>query len=666
MRRLILIPLITFTLLAYGQTPCENGMAGDYECFGLDLQGHVSAEDLGAEELNGIWVNDIWGWVDPDTGKEYAIVGMTNGTSFVDVSDPVNPIVLGVLLEHNAESNSSNQLLHDNAKSVWRDIKVYQNHAFIVSEDPNHGMQVFDLTNLRNVTNVPANFSESGHYAGIGKAHNIVINEETGFAYAVGFNADDERACSLGGLHIIDITDPKNPTFAGCFDEDGYTHDAQCVVYRGPDPDYAGKEICFNSNEDEVVIVNVEDKNNIQLVAKRSYSGVQYTHQGWLTDDHKYFISNDELDEANLNQNTRTFIWDVEDLDNPVFLGFYEHESQSIDHNLYTKGKNVYQSNYTSGLVILDTIGIAEGSLRPVAFFDTFKSSDGTFFAGSWSNYPYLPSGNIIVSDITNGLYILKMKPVFIVDQPNDFTACVGEHINIPVQAEGENLSYQWQIDEGNGFENITDFERYINTQTSTMHAHTLALSQHMNQYRCVISNGESEIISDPMTLFVIDSPRADFSYEILDTQGTVRFTNNSVNAASFSWKLGDGTSISIESPTHQFEDDGSYEIELVAYNDCTSDTLTTMVELVVLSTTDEISDDLLVYPTVVKDQLHIKSNRQNHFEYSLHSLQGSKILSGSTNVGQEVLSIGHLKKGIYILKTMSKYKTLTSKIIIN
>ncbi|MEM7297573.1 MAG: choice-of-anchor B family protein, partial [Bacteroidota bacterium] len=614
MRRFLILTLFIGTLISYGQTPCENGMAGNYECLGLNLQGHISAQDLGAEEHNGIWVNDIWGWVDPDTGKEYAIVGMPNGTSFVDVSDPVNPVVLGVLLEHNSISSGEIQPLHDGAKSTWRDIKVYRNHAYIVSEDPNHGMQVFDLTNLRNVTNAPENFAESGHYAGIGKAHNIVINEETGFAFAVGFNANDERACSVGGLHIIDLSDPTNPTFAGCFDDDGYTHDAQCVVYRGPDADYAGKEICFNSNEDEVVIVDVDDKSNIQLISKRSYSGVQYTHQGWLTDDHKYFLSNDELDESNLNQNTRTFIWDVEDLDNPTLLGHYQHGNRSIDHNLYVHGKNVYESNYTSGLVILDTIGIAEGTLRPVAYFDTYRSSDGTFFDGSWSNYPYFPSGNIIVSDITNGLFILKMQSFFLIEQPSDYNACKGEHINIPISVEGENLTYQWQINEGNGFEDITNLERYKNTRTTSMHAHTLELSQHMNQYRCIVSNGTSEITTDAMTVFVTDSPRADFSYELVDTHGNVTFSNSSVNADSFAWRFSDGTKSSEDVLNHQFEEDGSYDIQLIAYNDCTSDTLSVTLDILILSASDATSDDLLVYPTIVKDRLHIQSNNGNQF----------------------------------------------------
>ena len=290
----IIIFLLLSTNVLFAQIPCENGMAGDYSCQEVDLLSHISPQDLLAEEVSGNWLNDIWGWTDPVSGKEYALVGMTNGTSFVDVSDPIHPIFLGKLNEHNFSSEEG-RLLHDGAKSIWRDIKVYKNHAYIVSEDEGHGVQVFDLTQLRGVT-TPQEFTETNNYQGISNAHNIAINEETGFAYAVGARSGD-RVCSEGGLHIIDIKDPANPIYKSCFDIEGYTHDAQCVMYHGPDVNYQGKEICFNSNQDYITLVNVDDKDNIFMISKKAYTGVKYVHQGWLTEDHKYFLTNDERDE---------------------------------------------------------------------------------------------------------------------------------------------------------------------------------------------------------------------------------------------------------------------------------------------------------------------------------------------------------------------------------
>lgn len=662
----LLLSLLLLTNNLFGQTPCEDGFAGSYDCLGVDLQSHISAIDLGSEEHNGIWVNDLWGWVDPETDREYALVGMPNGTSFVDITDPINPVVLGVLKEHNFDQTSASyQAMHDGAKSSWRDIKVYANHAYIVSEDPNHGMQVFDLTDLRDVADTPAEFTEAGHYAGIGKAHNLAINEETGFAYAVGFNANDERACSVGGLHIIDLSDPRNPVFAGCFDDDGYTHDAQCVIYVGPDEDYQGMEICFNSNEEDVVIVDVSDKSNITIISKNGYDGAQYVHQGWLTEDHRYFLSNDELDEVYLGQNTRTFIWNVEDLDEPVFLGYYEHDNQAIDHNLYTSGKYVFESNYTNGLRILDTTGISYGILKEVAHFDTYVSNDATMFDGSWSNYPYFPSGNIVVSDISNGLFVLKMQSIFIEEQPQDVIACIGTHLDIPITAVGENITYQWQIDDGSGFKNIDNFERYKNTKTNAMHAHTLELSQNENQFRCVITNGITEIISDPMTLHVLDSPKAAFTYSFSGFSGEVTFSNESENTETYAWSFGDGGESDLETPTYEYLEEGIYEIILVATNGCTSDTTIQSLELVILSAEDDVSD-FKIYPTVVSENLTIASKKAGTYELEIYSLQGNRLLKRKVKKGTSDLSLAGFQEGVYILKIHSGAGTLTRKIVVS
>ena len=364
--------------------PCADGTAGNYPCQNVDLLGHLSHAAMGM----GIG-NDIWGWTDPLDGTEYALVGSTTGTSFIDLSDPFNPVYLGRLPSHNGIS------------STWRDMKVYANHAFIVADGNNgHGMQVFDLTELRTVVSPPVTFSNTAHYSGFGSAHNIVINEDSGYAYGVG--AD----CS-GGLHMVDIQNPLSPTFAGCFSADGYTHDAQCVIYNGPDATYQGNEICFNSNEDTLTIVDVTNKTTPVQLSRTGYSGSSYTHQSWLTEDHTYVLLGDELDELNSGHNTRTYIWDVSDLDSPSLIGNHTAASASIDHNMYVRGKYVLQSNYSSGLRILDISDVANGNLTEEAFFDTYPANDNVNFNGQWSNYPYFDSGIIIANDRQNGLFIL-------------------------------------------------------------------------------------------------------------------------------------------------------------------------------------------------------------------------------------------------------------------
>lgn len=397
---------------------CTDGMAADkYKCKNVDLVARLSPDTLMGNTLN-----DIWGWTDPETGKEYALVGLTDGVSFVDISEPDKPKVIGKLVETkgsaSAKSTGENspgfELQHEE-KSLWRDFKVYQNYLFVVSDNQedngiNHGMQAFDLTRLRDMTAPAEEYTADVVYDEFYDAHNIAINEESGFAYIVG-------SMSHGpGLHMVNIQNPLQPKFAGYYADTtaggyvapGYIHDAQCVMYQGPDEDYQGREVCFNSSEKKFLLVDVTDKTEAYTISEKSYQGNAYAHQGWLTEDHQYFLLDDELDEMHDHSNTRTYIWDVRDLDNPEMIGVYESTQSTIDHNQYVKGNYTYQANYTSGLRILDLSEIASGTLEEVAYFDTYAQDDHVGFDGAWSNYPFFESGIVIVSDMSGGLFILK------------------------------------------------------------------------------------------------------------------------------------------------------------------------------------------------------------------------------------------------------------------
>ncbi len=370
-----------------GFTPCENGMAGIYPCNGYDLMGSISLSEFSATAGN-----DVWGWTDPDTNKEYALMGLNNGTAFVDITDTENLIYLGKL--PSATSSSS-----------WRDIKVYQNHAYIVSEADGHGMQVFDLTRLRNVSNAPEVFNDDGLYSGFGNAHNVVINEDTGFAFPVGTARDDTFN---GGVHFVNLQDPKNPVSAGGYGTNGYTHDAQVITYNGPDADYAGAEIFVGANENQVAIVNVTDKDSPIGISTFGYSNLAYTHQGWFTEEHRYLILGDELDEVNFGFDSRTLVFDLLDLDNPILHTSYSGQTTAIDHNGYVLGDQYFLANYRAGVRVLDISDIANKSISEEGFFDTFPSNNSAGFDGVWSVYPYFSSGKIIVSDINSGLFVIK------------------------------------------------------------------------------------------------------------------------------------------------------------------------------------------------------------------------------------------------------------------
>ena len=372
--------------LSTGPEICTSGSAGDFPCSGISLSKRVSLETMG-----GTGGNDIWGWFDAQTGNEYALMGMTNGTAFVDVSTREDPVFLGNLPTQTVES-------------VWRDIKVYQDHAYIVADGAGaHGMQVFDLTRLRGLA-APQTFAADIVYGDFGSAHNIAINESSGFAYAVGTNTCGE------GLHIIDIGTPKDPMFAGCHLVNSGTHDTQCVNYQGPDADHLNSEICVSSNQDHVEVVDVTVKLAPVTISTTTYSQLGFVHQGWLTEDHRFILLGDELDESGFGVPTRTHVFDASDLDAPVYVFAYEAATASTDHNLYIVGNRVFEANYSSGLRVLEFGDLANRVLMEIAFFDTIPTSNATGFSGAWSVYPYLPSGTIIVSDTTNGLFILSLQ----------------------------------------------------------------------------------------------------------------------------------------------------------------------------------------------------------------------------------------------------------------
>ncbi len=390
MIKLLSLLLVVSSLNAFSQVTVTNSK-------NVPLLGSL---DLKAGAVKARKGNDIWGWTDPTTNKEYAIMGLDSKTAFVDVTDPSKPI-------HLADVKTRT------TKSTWRDIKIYKNYAYIVSEAWNHGMQIFNLHRLRSLDGKKVvKLKEDKSYRDFGNAHNVFINEDTGFAYAVGTSTCD------GGLHIINIQNPENPKFVNCIGRgvyeiptkhgDAYTHDVQCVVYSGPDMNFVGKEICISSNEDTVNIVDVTDKNKPYQISAASYDGVKYTHQGWLTEDHKYFLLGDELDEQKFGVNTKTFIWDFTDLSNPKNFAVYEHKTKSIDHNMYVKGNYVYQANYNAGLRILDLSQIKNGILTEAGFLDTEPTMNDAEFNGVWSTFPYFDSGTVVVSGTNGILYITR------------------------------------------------------------------------------------------------------------------------------------------------------------------------------------------------------------------------------------------------------------------
>jgi choice-of-anchor B domain-containing protein len=364
----------------------------------MKLMAHMPLSTIG-----GGAGSSLSGWVDPQTGREYAIMGRSNGTAIVDITNPSSPVYVANVPRQSGTGITS-----------WREPKVYQNHAYIGVDGTTAGMQVVNLTRVRNYNGTTLNLTADSVYTGVTRIHTLAVNPDSGYLYAAGTNL------ASGGLHVIDVRNPATPVAAGNFSGDGYTHEAQVVTYRGPDPEHQGKEIAiaFNgkfNNSDTVSFLDVSNKSNILRLSASSYPQVGYIHQGWLTEDQRYLFVNDEFDETDgvTGGRTRTHMFDVSDLDNPVYRGKFDHATSSIDHNLYVRGNLVFMSNYTTGLRVFEMKNLQSNNpndwMTEIAYYDTYAPSNAPTFNGAWNNYPYFPSGNIVISDIDGGLFIVRL-----------------------------------------------------------------------------------------------------------------------------------------------------------------------------------------------------------------------------------------------------------------
>jgi choice-of-anchor B domain-containing protein len=362
--------------------------------FGFPAQGIIlqSWLPLNVFPDSQISAADVWGYTSP-SGREYAIMGVRRGTVFVEVTDPVNPALVGYI-------QGSNSLWHDNA--------VVGHYAYLVSDSQGVGIQIADLSQIdAGVVTLAATRAP----AGLSTVHTIVSNPDSGYLYLCGTNINN------GGLTALRTSgagaSPTNPVIAGAWTT-RYVHEAQVVTYTsGP---YAGREIafCFTggpaagyAQNGGLDIVDVTDKANMVLLGGLRYAGLRFCHQGWLSEDRRYLYINDELDEGSTVSVTTTRIVDVSDLSAPTLAGAFTNNSPAVDHNLYVKGNLIFEGNYRSGLRVFD----ASNPLAPVeiAFFDTFPDNDRPNFNGVWGNYPFFPSGTILVSDIERGLFVLRL-----------------------------------------------------------------------------------------------------------------------------------------------------------------------------------------------------------------------------------------------------------------
>ncbi|KAF1975412.1 hypothetical protein BU23DRAFT_458349 [Bimuria novae-zelandiae CBS 107.79] len=411
---------------------CTNGKAvavkGDpdqtYKCKDIDMYDFKTHEELGSVGGEG---SGSWGW--SYRGRDFIAIGQTDGAAFAEVTSKGKLVYLG-------------RLPAQASPVIWREIKVSGDYLVVGSEGRGHNVQIFDLKKLLKIKpKTPKTFSTAtdltglfSDYLEIGRSHNVVVNFENGNAFAVG--AQPRNSTCAGGIIFIDMSNPAKPTSPGCASADGYVHDAQCVIYRGPHRKYWGREICYGYNEDTLTIYDVTDKTGTtgKIISRTPYVGASYTHQGWVLDLNwqTHLIMDDELDEGEIDPADAapdspaldgfpvTYIFDIKNLEKPVNTGYYKSKTRSVDHNQFVYDGLAYQSNYQAGLRVLDVSSIPRDptgkSVKEIAFFDVYPPDDdqrgggeALWEAGTWSHYTF-PNGWIVVNTIDRGVFVVKLS----------------------------------------------------------------------------------------------------------------------------------------------------------------------------------------------------------------------------------------------------------------
>jgi choice-of-anchor B domain-containing protein len=357
---------------------CLLGAAGpaaaQFTSDNVSLHAWINLSTFGASSGN-----DCWGYTSP-SGREYALMGVSNALQVVEITDPGNPVIVG-------------SVSHTN--TTWGDIKTYGHYAYVVNDSGGGGMDIVDLSDVDNGNLTLVQRMTDG---GLSTSHNVAIDTDSGYLYLAGANLNGGR------LIAYDLADPENPAFAGqvAASVGAYVHDAQIVTYSsGP---YAGKEIAFCANGGTGLdIYDVTTKSNMVRLSRTTYANLSYAHQIWLSDDRQYAYLNDELDGIN-----ETVIFDVSNLSGPFVAGTYDSGVGATDHNLYFRDGFIYEAEYRAGLRVF----CAVDPLNPVqvGWYDSYPENDGSGYDGAWSVYPFFPSGTVLISDINRGLFIVDVS----------------------------------------------------------------------------------------------------------------------------------------------------------------------------------------------------------------------------------------------------------------
>jgi choice-of-anchor B domain-containing protein len=384
--------------------PCVANRSGNFPCDSVSLLSHLAFDVL---QPTSTRANDIWGYTDLNTGREYAFIGIENGVAILDITDPTAPEQVG------APTGSS---------TTWRDIEIYQKfdetaqrwraYAYITADAVQDTLMLLDLSGLPN--GVERIDFTSDHRS----AHtDYMLNSD--FTYGIAQSSETPVLAIAGsnlnsGNHrLYSLANPRAPALISV-STSGYAHDLASF----PIKDARKNTQCVNAatrsacqvladfNETSVDIWDVTDPASRQLLVSQVYPNRGFTHSGWWTEDGRYLFLHDELDERDLGLNTTVRVFDMSDLRAPTLAGSWVGPTRAIDHNGYVRGNRYYFSNYSEGLTVLDITNPVVPTR--VGYFDTWPATSETGFVGAWGTYPFFPSGTVAISDINSGLYLVR------------------------------------------------------------------------------------------------------------------------------------------------------------------------------------------------------------------------------------------------------------------
>lgn len=476
---------------------------------------------------SNVQYNDIWGYVDCD-GNEYAIMGSAQNIHFFDLSTPTNPIEI--------------DRFPGTSLSLWRDIKTFQNRAYSVADQGNDGLFIFDLSQVP--TAVSQSFQTTDYF---GQAHNIFIDEANGRLYAVG---TDTRA---NGVIILDLNaNADDPVLLADIPLlGGYVHD----IYVRDNIGY-----CSHGNSGFYIYDFTVPQAPVLLGSLTNYPESGYNHSSWLHADGQRLVFVDETfgTSAKMVDVSDPLDMNITDLFKSELL--FPDATGSIIHNPFIRGNYVIASYYHDGIQVFDMTDPT--NVTQVAYYDTFPSNiDYAGFRGCWGVYPFFPSGTIIGSDISNGLFVVELEGIAL--EPMGYVSYPSAEINIDgpqTICAGESLTLT--LEENSPIVNWVKDGVIFSTNTNSI---TITES---GQYYAEVSNGKCTTLSATVDLEVVDLIVPSFPKEgyTICEEGAI-LVSGPGGAAIYRWYLNGELVASSTEPTFEITQPGDYQLEVINEN---------------------------------------------------------------------------------------------------